>query len=496
MSLLGLDIGTSVCKGAVYSLDGEMLASSFREYATLHPQPGWVELDSRQVWSAIQEVIAELARQTSRDPVSALSMSTMGEAMVPVSARRDILGNSIVYIDNRGAEFADDVAARMGLERWYHINPNIPGHQYSLPKLKWIQTHQPELYEQADKFLLWGDFTAFMLGAESLISYSHANRTLLFDIRRETWSEAIFEAAGLDAALLSTPVASGTVAGTLDPRMADTLGLPPDIPLVVGGHDQCCNALGVGIDRAGKAVCGIGTIECITSSYDRLPDLSRALEFGLSIEHHVLPGLYVSFLSNQAGSLIKWFRNTFASAEQQLWGRERDIYDILTAEMPTEPTSLLMLPYFEPTGTPNTISDASGAIVGLKTFTTRGEILKAFMECETLYFLEGLLTLKELGIDTSEFVATGGGAKSDAWLQIKSDIFGVPFSRPKVVESGTLGAAMLAGIGTGAFTNVREALDCFVKEDRRFEPDMRRHAIYQEKYQKYRQVYPSLKHLL
>jgi xylulokinase len=496
MSLLGLDIGTTVCKGAAYSLEGEMLASGFREYPTLHPQPGWAELDSRQVWTAIQDVIADIARQTSRDPVSALSMSTMGEAMVPVSAERKILGNSIVYMDCRGAEFSDELEALIGLERFYEINPNIPGHQYSLPKLKWVQRYQPELYEQADKFLLWGDFTAFMLGAEPLISYSHANRTLLFDIRWEQWSAELLELTGIDSSLLSKPVASGTVAGTLDRKMAECLGLTPGIPLVVGGHDQCCNALGVGIDEAGKAVCGIGTIECITSSYDRLPDLSRMLQSGLSIEHHVLPGLYVSFLSNQAGSLIKWFRNTFASADLQLWGYERDIYEMLSAEMPSEPTSLLMLPYFEPTGTSNTISNASGAILGLKTCTTRGEILKSFMECETLYFLDGLLTLKELGIDTSEFVATGGGAKSDAWLQIKSDIFGVPFVRPKVVESGTLGAAMLAGIGTGAFTDVRDALNCFVKEEKRFEPDMRRHAIYQEKYQKYRQIYPLLKHLL
>ncbi len=496
MSLLGLDIGTSVCKGAAYSLEGEMLAYSFREYPTLHPQPGWAELDSRQVWAAIQKVISELARQTSHDPIRALSMSTMGEAMVPVSAEREILGNSILFMDNRGAEFSDELEARLGQERFYEINPNILGPQYSLPKLKWIQSHQPELYENADKFLLWGDFTAFLLGADPLTSYSHANRTLLFDIRREQWSTEILELSGIDKALLPMPAASGTIAGTLDHKIAENLGLTPGIPIVVGGHDQCCNSLGAGICEAGKAVCGIGTVECITPSYDRIPDPARMLQAGLNVEHHVLPGLYVSFIYNQAGALIKWFRKTFASADQQLWGRERDLYDMLSGEMPSEPTSLLMLPYFEPTGTPHFISDASGAILGLKSSTTRGEILKSFMECETLYFMESLLILKELGIDTSEFTATGGGAKSDAWLQIKSDIFGVPFIRPKVVESGTLGAAMLAGIATGALTNAQEAITCFVKAEKRFEPNMLHHEIYQEKYQKYCRLYPSLKHLL
>ncbi|PID59122.1 hypothetical protein CSB45_01575 [candidate division KSB3 bacterium] len=496
MSLLGIDIGTSACKGAAYSLDGERLAHSFRTYPTLRPQPGWAELDSRQVWSAIQELISDIASQTDRDPVSALSVSTLGEAMVPVSEDREILGNSIVYMDTRGSEFLHDLEIRIGQERFYTINPNIWGHQYSLPKLKWIQAHQPELYEKTDKFLLWGDFTAYMLGAEPLISYSHANRTLLFDIHREQWSAELLALTGIDQDLLSKPAASGTVAGRLDRKMAETLGLTPGIPLVVGGHDQCCNALGAGVVDAGQAVCGIGTIECITSVYDCIPDLSRMFQAGLSVEHHVLPDLYVSFISNQAGSLIRWFRETFASAETRQAGASGKIDEKLSSEMPSGPTELLMLPYLEPTGTPNTISDASGAILGLKTSTTRGEILKAFMECETLYFLESLLTLKDVGVDTSQFIATGGGAKSDTWLQIKADIFGVPFIRPDLVEAGTLGAAMLAGIGAGVLTDIRETSACFVKELTRFEPDMQRHAIYQDKYQKYRQLYPSLKHLL
>ena len=496
MSLLGLDIGTSVCKGAAYALNGEVLATAFREYPTLHPQPGWAELDSKAVWKRIREVITEIASGTANDPISAISMSTMGEAMTPVSKDREILGNSILFMDTRGREYAEQLERELGQKRFYEINPNILGPHYSLPKLKWIQKHQPKLYEKAYKFLLWGDFVAFMLGCGPLTSYSHANRTLLFDIRAEQWSDEILTLMDFDKELLPIPVASGTIAGTVDRKNAEALGLPPDVPVIIGGHDQCCNSLGAGIYQAGKAVCGIGTVECIAPSYDRIPDASKMLQAGLNVEHHILPDLYVSFIYNQAGTLVKWFRKTFAAADEKLLGPGKDIYDALSAEMPTEPTSLLTLPYFEPTGTPHFITDASGAILGLTTSTTRGEILKSLMECETLYFMESLLTLKELGIDTSEFTATGGGAKSDAWLQMKSDIFGVPFVRPKVVESGTLGAAMLAGISTGALTNVRDAVACFVKEEKRFEPNMKHHRIYQEKYQKYSQVYPSLKHLL
>ncbi|MBN2355189.1 hypothetical protein JXO59_03700, partial [candidate division KSB1 bacterium] len=425
MSLLGLDIGTSGCKGAVYSADGNILATSYREYATLHPQPGWAELDSREVWSCVQSVITDIALKTQHDPITALSMSTMGEAMTPVSKDRKILGNSILHTDIRGEQYIERLKQAISQAEFYRINPNILGPNYSLPKLKWLQEHQPEMYRQADKFLLWGDFVAFMLGCEPLTSYSHANRTLLFDIHTETWSDQILTLMEIEPHRLPTPVASGTISGTIADNIAEQLHLPRQVKVVVGGHDQCCNSLGSGIYQAGKAVCGIGTVECIAPTYDHIPEPGPMLHAGLNVEHHVLPNLYVSFIYNQAGALIRWFRDTFAAADKRLLGSEQDVYDLLTREMPTEPTMLLTLPYFEPTGTPHFITDAAGVILGLKTSTTRGEILKSLMECETLYFVESMLTLQAMGIDTSEFIATGGGAKSDAWLHIKADIFGV-----------------------------------------------------------------------
>lgn len=496
MSILGLDIGTSGCKGAAYSGDGRILATSYQEYATLHPQPGWAELDSRQVWTAIQDVIADIAVRTTRDPVAALSMSTMGEAMTPVSADREILGNSMLHTDIRGEDTIAQLQTAISQDDFYRINPNILGPNYSLPKLKWLQQHQPDLYGRAYKFLLWGDFVAFMLGCDPLTSFSHANRTLLFDIHAETWSDRLLALTGIDARQLPTPVPSGTSAGTVAPDIADRLRLPQGVQVIVGGHDQCCNSLGSGIYEAGKAVCGIGTVECIAPTYDTIPEAGQMLKNGLNVEHHVVPDLYVSFIYNQAGSLIRWFRDTFAAAEKEAVPDGGDLYTRLTQEMPTAPTALLTLPYFEPTGTPHFITDAAGAILGLKTTTTRGEILKSIMECETLYFMDSMLTLNDLGVDTSEFAATGGGAKSDAWLQLKADIFGVPFVRPKVVEAGTLGAAMLAGTATGMFATVQEAAACFVKPDTRFEPDPDRHAAYQEMYARYQRLYPTLRPLL
>jgi xylulokinase len=335
-----------------------------------------------------------------------------------------------------------------------------------------------------------------MLGCDPVTSYSHANRTLLFDIRKEDWSDPLLLLTGIERAQLPLPQPSGTVAGTVCEKAARQLNLPKNVTVVVGGHDQCCASLGAGVYQAGKAVCGIGTFECITPTYNRLPDPVAMLRRGLNIEHHVLPGLFVSFVYNQGGTLVRWFRDTFARADRKMLPASEDIYDALAREIPPEPTRLLTLPYFEITGPPGFIADASGVLVGLKTSTTRGEILKSIMESVTFYFAESLQSLNEIGVNPSEFVATGGGAKSDQWLQLKADIFGVPFVRPRVTEASVLGAAMLAGIAAGAFRHPAEAVGQLVTTDRVFEPSPIRHRIYQEKLQAYRELFPLLKDFL
>jgi len=495
VSLLGIDVGTTGCKAGAFSAGGECLATAYREYPALHPRDGWAELDSRQVYARIEEVIAEVAARAAADPVTVLAVSAMGEAVTPVSAGREILGPCVLSSDVRGGPESVALGALSPEELWA-ITGNPPGLQYSLPKLAWLRAHQGELWERADRLLLWGDLVAFLLGCDPLISFSQASRTLLFDVRAERWSERMLALAGVDPRKLATPVPSGTPAGVVAPAAARRLGLPPGVVVVVGGHDQCCNALGAGIVRAGRAVCGIGTFECITPTFDRLPEPGPMVRSGLNVEHHVVPGLYVSFLYNQSGALIRWFRDTFAGADRRLWGEGTDLYEVLARELPPEPTRLFTLPYFEITGPPGFVADASGAILGLKLGTTRGEILKSIMECTTLYLAESVRALSALGVTVEEFMATGGGARSDPWLQIKADVFGVPFVRAAVTEGAMLGAAMLAGMATGTFRDAAEAVARCVRRGRAFHPDPRRHAIYQEKAEAFRKVFPLLREFL
>jgi len=492
LSLLGIDVGTSVCKVAVFSEDGTCLAMHQREYDSMHPGLGQAELPMQAVWADVQEIVAAAAASTVTDPVSAISVSSMGEAVVPVTRNREILANSIMSTDPRGLAHAKALEDEIGAEAAYLITGNIVGPNFSLAKLMWIRQSSPSLFEAADFFLPVSECIAYLLGAEPAYSQSQACRTLLYDVYRGEWSRRLFDWSGLDKLKFPPIATGGSVIGQLSTAVATTLGLRPGIPIVAGGHDQCPTALGCGCIRTGMAACGLGTFQCISPLFEMPADPIEMLRNSLNIENHVLPGLYIAFIYNQAGSLVKWFRNTFAADHRE----EAGIYDRLNREIPTAPTDLLVLPHFEPPQWPAYVGDSSGAIIGLRTDTTRGEILKGIMECASLYLFSGAEALRELGQPLQSLVAVGGGAKSDAWVQINADIFGLPVVRPKMSEAGLVGAAMLAGLATGAFGSAEEAAERMVKVERVFEPNASNHEIYSAKGRRLSKVYPTLRGLL
>jgi xylulokinase len=494
VSLLGIDLGTTGCKAGVFGLDGSCLATAYREYDMLHPQPGWSELDSANIWRQTRSAIAEVAAQSARDPITALSISSFGEAFVPVSRDRNILDHSILCVDDRGREHIARLTETFSPERFYAINPNLPGNHYSLPKLLWLREHRPDVYRQADYFLLWSDLIAFLLGGEPVTNNSHANRTLLFDLEKNDWSDELLTWSGLPREKLGRVVPGGTVIGTISATMADELHLPRGVRVVAGGHDQCCNALGCGVIAAGRTICGIGSFECLTPVFHKPAHPLALLKEGLNIEHHVLPDLFVTFVWNQSGLLVKWFRDTFAAG--CLPPANTDIYTLLDREMPDDPTRLLVLPHFEPPVSPRYIPDTSGVIAGLKISTKRGEILKAIVESATLYFVDSLEALARIGVNTRELIASGGGARSDRGLQIRADVFGIPVIRPRITEAGLLGTAMLAGLATGVLRSASEAAELFVHYDRIFEPDAARHAVYAEKHALYQDFFSALQPVL
>jgi xylulokinase len=491
MSLMGIDVGTTGCKAAIFSTEGHVLASAYEEYDVNRPGPGWAELDAAAVWEKIRQTIREVASQSAADPVTSLAVSSLGEAVVPVSATRQILGPSILNFDRRGEEYLAELGSVLEGELLYRINGNTLGNHYTLTKLKWIKDHEPGLYSQAYRFLHWSSFVAFMLGADPLLDYSLANRTLLFDIDRTAWSEEVLALAGLDRDKLPDVSASGLAIGALSRSAAADLGLPSGVTIVTGAHDQCANAVGCGVIAEGRAVYGMGTYICITPVFSIRRAASVMIERGLNTEHHAVPGRYVCFIYNPGGALFKWFRDTFAAADhRQARAAGVDSYSILTSEMPAGPSSVTVLPHFAPTGPPAFITDSCGVIAGLHLDTSRGDILKGILEGTTFYLRECVESLPATGIAISDYRAVGGGSKSDAWVQICADILGRPLIRPVVTEAGALGAAIMAGVGGGTFPDYDTGVQAMVKLDRRFDPDPKRQELYRERFEAYRGLYP------
>jgi xylulokinase len=488
MSLLGIDVGTTGCKAAVFSETGRLLTQAYAEYEIQRPQPGWAELDTAHVWQQLQQTIRKVAADSTADPIRALSVASLGEAVVPVTHDRQVLGPSILNFDVRGSEYLKPLRDALPDEELYRLNGNTLGNHYTLTKLKWLKDHQPELYRRTDKFLHWGSFVPFMLGAEPVVDYSLANRTLLFDLERGTWSERLLSWAGLEGTKLPRPEPAGTVVGKVSVECAADLGLPPQVLLVTGAHDQCANAVGCGVVREGQAVCGMGTYLCITPVFASRKAPTLMLERGLNSEHHAVPGQFVCFIYNQGGALLKWFRDTFAAAERQ----RTDIYAQLLAEAPAGPSTVMALPHFAPTGPPCFISDSCGVLAGLKLETTRGDILKGLLEGSIFYLRQCLESLPPTGIQVATLHAVGGGSRSDTWLQLCADILGKPLARPRTTEAGTLGAAILAGVGSEVFPSVDKAVDVMVSLDRVFTPDSQSRCCYDARFEQYQRLWPAM----
>jgi xylulokinase len=496
-TLLGIDAGTTGCKVALFSPEGHLIRAAYREYDTQRPQPGWAELDSRAVWSLVKAAIREVTTGTDADSIRAVAVSSMGEAVVPVTRERDILGPSLLNFDVRGEEYLDALARVLDEETLYRINGNTSGNHYSLTKLKWIKQYQPDQYARADYYLHWSGFIAFMLGADPAVDYSLANRTLLFDLDRSAWSADLVQRAGLDVDKLPRTVPSGTPIGTVAPAVAAELGLSPQTVIVAGAHDQCANAVGCGVIEPGSAVYGLGTYACITPVFTDRPPAETMITRGLNTEHHAIPGRFVSFIYTHGGSIVKWYRDTFASTDhRQALAAGEDVYPALFAEVPRDPSRVIVLPYFDQTGPPEFVTDSSGVMAGIRLDTPRGDILKGIVEGIGYYLKECVDGLSATGITITQYRAAGGGSKSDVWVQTCADIMGHPFSRPAITEAGALGAAIIAGVGSGAFGSFSDGVEAMVKLEHSFDPDPAQHARYAERYALYKPLWPLLRDYL
>ncbi len=488
---MGIDIGTTGCKAGVFDADGRLTALAYREYPLVSPAPSWAEIDSRQVLQACIEVIREAAAACTTDPVRALGISCQGEAFTPIGTRGEVLGNAMVSSDARAEPLVAAWSREFGARRLYEITGHTPHPMFTLFKLLWLREHRPDVWSAAARFYCLEELLQWRLGLDPAISWPLAGRTMLFGVRAHQWEPDILAAIGLDASRLARTVPSGTVVGVIPPRVARDLGLPDDVIVVAGGHDQPCGALGAGAVQPGVAMYATGTVECICPAFDEPIFADNLFENNLCTYDSTLPGMYTTVaFSLTGGNLLRWFRDQWGQPEREEAARTgADPYDLLLRGMEPEPTDMMVLPYFTPSGTPYFDAKTPGAILGLRLSTTRGQVLRALLEGVAFEMRLNVEILEGAGLGIHEFRAIGGGAKSAVLTQLKADVLGRPITTVAVTEAGCLGAAILAAAACGG-SSPRELAAAWVKTGPAIEPHPRRAAVYRDRFAAYRELYP------
>lgn len=352
------------------------------------------------------------------------------------------------------------------------------------------------------------DYIVWKLTGVRQIDYSLAARTMAFDIASLDFSEEMLVNAGIDRSLFSEPVPIGTPAGRVLPGAAERSGLRPETVIVSCAHDQVAAAVGAGAFDTDILVDGAGTVECMTPVFAGLPDPDVMYDGYYSAVPYVIPGTYVCYaFSYTGGALIQWCAEMLAGKEQAL-AKERGIpvYGLLEDEYRQmedsgrrragSPTGLLVLPHFAGAATPYMDTGSKGAILGLTTETTAADIYRA---CEEGVVYEMILNREHLagsGLSCRKIHATGGGARSKVWMQMKADMLGLPVTALATPDAGTVGCAMLTGIASGIFRSFSDAAAHMVEETETYEPIPARHEKYLQVYEQYRKVYAAVRPLM
>jgi xylulokinase len=506
MSLIGLDIGTTGCKAIVFAADGRILARASREYPIATPHPNWAEQDAELVWQLAWACLlaATAPPAVKADPPVSLALSCQGEAVIPVDQEGRALRPAILGMDTRTGAQNAWLAETFGPEELFR-RTGMPLHTINtLPKLLWLQGHEPEIWRAAHQFLLYEDFFLRRLGGEAIVSTCLASRTQMMDLPRGAWAGDILDRCSIDVARLAAPgPLEGGPIGILRRDLAAELGLVGEVVLATGGHDQACAALGAGVVTPGQAMVSTGTAEVVEVALASPALDDRLRDGGISVYRHVVGGLYLAMTLNHSGGLLlRWYRDTFGrwqmeqAAANQAAAPATDAYDLLLAGAPPGPTGLLVLPHFAGSGTPTLDTHSKGAILGLTFSATQAEIAKALLEGLTFELRLNLDLLRDAGAPISALRAVGGGARSALWLQLKADICGLPLGVPQVTEAACLGAALLGGVAAGVYPDLGAAVAATVRLDQQITPQEESATTYAPRFALYRELYPTLRTLL
>lgn len=483
MYLMGIDVGTSRSKAAIFDLSGNMVASVSKEYPMIYSSKGAMELDPNVVWDAVVSCIRRCALKCDIKLVKAIAVSSQGEAIIPVDKSGKVLLNAFVTFDSRNEKEYEWLSGQIERKEVMDIT-GMPLHpMFSATKILWIRNNHPDVYKNAWKLMCFGDFVSYKLGADSCIDYSLASRTMLFDFRKKEWSDKILSICDIDRDKLPRPVPSGTEIGRISKEFVDEFGFSPDTVIVSGGHDQLCCTLGAGVLNDGVAMSSFGTTESIVCVSKNLINLDDLLDRNIPVYSYPTNDLYayMTFLTS-CTLLLKWYKEKILCDFTENFYREHE--ERIRKDY-AGPTGIYILPYFAGAGTPSMNFKVKGSIQNLTFDVDRYGLYKAFMESVCYEERINISNMERTGIRINELRCIGGGTRSDLWLQLKADINRKIVASIDVSEAGCLGAALLAGKGSGLINNVETAIGDFIRIKKIYYPDEKNGALYDERFNNY-----------
>jgi xylulokinase len=495
-TMLGLDIGTSGVKGILIDEKGEMIAVTTANYPLSTPKPNWVEQDPADWWNATVDVIKKITSHPEVSPqrIAGVGLSGQMHSLILLGKNDSVLRPAILWSDTRTDEECMEINQSIGLDvlRRSVANPAIEG--FTLPKILWVRKHEPGVFGKIYKVLLPKDYIRFKLTGEFAMEVSDASGTLMYDVWNRKWSNEILKKVSIPVSWLPPVSESVDICGRISREVSQLTGLPIGLPVVGGGADNTCGAVGTGVINQGQVLASIGTSGVVFA-----PTRTVKVEEAMRVHtfcHSVPRRWYVMGVMLMAGGALRWYKDTFAQAEiEKARSLNRDVYDLIGADAENiQPGSegLFFQPYLAGERTPHRSASVRAAFIGATMRHTKNHFSRAVFEGITFGMRDSLEIIRSLGIDISQIRLTGGGAKSKFWRQLQANIYGTEVALVNTTEGPAFGAALLAGAGTGVFSSIEEAVDQTIRVIERIEPDLTLVKRYEEYYRIYSKIFPNL----
>src|SRR5258707_4994044 len=507
-ALLGIDLGTTGVKAALFAADdGHVLSSAFVDYPLMHPHPGWAEQNPDDWWQATLTAIRGCLAGGVRQPriastdIRGVGLSGQMHGVVLLDAEQQVLRPCIIWADQRSDAQCRWMTERVGASWLRELESTRAVHGCSDTKALWVRDNEPEIFVRARTMILQKDYIRYRLTGVMAMEISDAAGTCLLDVKQGTWSREVLEAIEFDPALLPPVVPADAVAGTTTGEVASLTGLPAGTPVAGGGADNACGAVGNGVVRPGLALVSIGTSGVVlahaaTPQVDTSGPVPRVHTFNHAVPH----AWYLMGVTQGAGLSLRWVRDNIGLPERALerWSG-LDAYDLLEKEAAGAPpgsNGLIFLPYLQGERTPHLDAYARGGWIGLTASHDRRHLIRSVLEGVAFSLKDCFAIIAEQGLHIEQLRATGGGAKSPLWRQIIADILDVELVTTSAREGPAFGAALLAGVASGVYSSVQQACELAVHSVEHTAPDPRRVAMYADAYETYRALYPALKPIL